>query len=199
MSITATDPVGPTGYVGPSATTGTTIPDTTGVFGSTATAGSSSGSTSDALAATNQLGKDTFLKLMVAQLRNQDPMHPTDSTQFLAQTAQFSTLEQLEEVASQSAAAYSAQMAFGASSLVGKSVSYLADDGSTARGAVTAVRFASAGPVLSVGGAQGGQPVDVPLNQLVSVGATPDNPATPQGTTGTTSTSSSTGTATAGA
>jgi flagellar basal-body rod modification protein FlgD len=38
---------------------------------------------------------ETFLKLLVAQLRNQDPLNPTDSTQFLTQLAQFSQLEQL--------------------------------------------------------------------------------------------------------
>lgn len=38
--------------------------------------------------------KETFLKLLVAQLKNQDPMNPSDGTQFVAQLAQFSTLEQ---------------------------------------------------------------------------------------------------------
>jgi len=39
--------------------------------------------------------KETFLKLLVAQIKNQDPLNPTDSTQFLTQLAQFSQLEQL--------------------------------------------------------------------------------------------------------
>ena len=38
--------------------------------------------------------KDTFLKLLVAQLKNQSPLNPTDGTQFVAQLAQFSQLEQ---------------------------------------------------------------------------------------------------------
>jgi flagellar basal-body rod modification protein FlgD len=42
--------------------------------------------------------EDTFLQLMVAQLKNQDPTSPIDSTQFLSQLAQFSQLEQLIDI-----------------------------------------------------------------------------------------------------
>lgn len=38
--------------------------------------------------------QDTFLQLLVAQIKNQDPLNPTDGTQFLTQLAQFSSLEQ---------------------------------------------------------------------------------------------------------
>jgi len=46
------------------------------------------------------LGKEDFLKLLVAQLRNQDPMSPMDGSEFAAQLAQFSTVEQLIEIGS---------------------------------------------------------------------------------------------------
>jgi flagellar basal-body rod modification protein FlgD len=39
--------------------------------------------------------KEMFLKLLVAQIKNQDPTNPTDGTQFVAQLAQFSQLEQM--------------------------------------------------------------------------------------------------------
>jgi flagellar basal-body rod modification protein FlgD len=58
---------------------------------------SSSSSASSALAgATDQLTKEsTFLQLLVAQIKNQDPLNPTDSIQFVGQLVQFSQLEQL--------------------------------------------------------------------------------------------------------
>ena len=46
----------------------------------------------------NELGQDTFLKLLVAQMKYQDPMSPADSTQFLTQTAQFTQLETLQKI-----------------------------------------------------------------------------------------------------
>jgi len=98
-----------------------------------------------------EMDKDLFLKLMVAQLRNQDPMNPMDSTQFLAQSAQFTTLEKLEEVATSSGQAYAAQMAFGATTLAGKEVTYLDADGAEHSGTVDSVRFDAAGPVLTIG------------------------------------------------
>jgi flagellar basal-body rod modification protein FlgD len=43
--------------------------------------------------------KNTFLKLLVAQLKNQDPLNPADGTQFVTQLAQFSSLEQSTQMA----------------------------------------------------------------------------------------------------
>jgi len=60
--------------------------------------GSSSDPTSSSSNSTASTGTDytqTFLTLLVAQLQNQDPMNPTDSTQFVSQLAQFSELEQV--------------------------------------------------------------------------------------------------------
>ncbi len=46
----------------------------------------------------NVVNKDDFFKMLVAQLKNQDPMKPLDATAFTAQLAQFSSLEKLDNV-----------------------------------------------------------------------------------------------------
>jgi flagellar basal-body rod modification protein FlgD len=113
-------------------------------------------------AATDE-SKEMFLQLMVAQLRYQDPMNPADSSEFLAQNAQFTALEKMQEVADQTAMVLQATTAFGASSLVGRDVSYTLSDGTQGTGAVHGVSFGAAGPVLDVGG------VDVPLASVLAV------------------------------
>jgi len=64
------------------------------VTGATGTTGTATPSTV-AQAANNQLDKDTFLQLLVAQIRNQNPLNPADGVQFVSQLAQFSELEQV--------------------------------------------------------------------------------------------------------
>jgi flagellar basal-body rod modification protein FlgD len=63
---------------------------------STRTTGSSSGS---GATGTDQLGKDDFLQLMVTKLQYQDPLNPMEDEDFIAQLAQFSSLEQMSNIA----------------------------------------------------------------------------------------------------
>lgn len=119
--------------------------------------------TTQATSTTNSVDKDTFLQLLVAQLRYQDPTNPADTSQMMAQTAQFSALEQMQAVAEQTSQLLAAQVAFGASSLVGRTVTYPDSSGAEVTGVVDAVRFEATGPVLVVDGA------DVTVGSVLSV------------------------------
>lgn len=92
----------------------------------------------------NGLGKDAFLKLLVAQLRYQDPMNPADGSEFMAQTAQFTMVEKLEELTA-------SQRESGATGLIGRQVTYVNSIGEPATGVVTGFRATPSGPLLRVG------------------------------------------------
>jgi flagellar basal-body rod modification protein FlgD len=126
---------------------------TTGMFGTAGTS-SSTGKPAD---------KEMFLQLLVAQMRYQDPSNPTDSSQFLAQSAQFTALEKMQAVADQTAALFSAQMAFGATGMIGKQITWSDTDGTTKTGTVRSVAFGAQGPTLDVDGSS------CPIASVISV------------------------------
>jgi flagellar basal-body rod modification protein FlgD len=73
----------------------------------------------------NDLGKNEFLELLVAQLNNQDPMSPQENGEFIAQLAQFSQVEGIEKLNSSMGSllsGYQSSQALQASSLVGRKV-----------------------------------------------------------------------------
>ncbi|HVB38503.1 MAG TPA: flagellar hook capping FlgD N-terminal domain-containing protein [Vicinamibacterales bacterium] len=64
-----------------------------------ASAATTSANSSNALSnATKGLGENAFLQLLVTQLQNQDPLQPQDPTQFVAELAQFSSLDMLTQI-----------------------------------------------------------------------------------------------------
>jgi flagellar basal-body rod modification protein FlgD len=104
--------------------------------------------------------QDTFLKLLVAQLRYQDPSNPADSTQFMAQTAQFTQVEKLGQIADM----MQAQQLIGASALVGRTVTYQDADGVSQTGVVSKTKLNGASePTLVVGN------TDVQLSKVTEV------------------------------
>lgn len=113
--------------------------------------------------ARNEMDKDAFLKLLVTQLKYQDPSKPADSATFLAQTAQFTQVEKLEEMADATTALLASQLRIGASSLVGKTVTYPGPDGSDRTGVVAAATLTGSTPTLRVGD------TDVPLSSITGV------------------------------
>jgi len=118
-----------------------------------------------AVAPKDTLGKDAFLKLLVAQLRYQDPSNPTDSSQFMSQTAQFTQVEKLDEISKANTQMLAAQNLFATSGLVGRTVTYVDAEGVDVSGVVTSATFGAGGPVLKVGTPA----VDVPVGAVKEI------------------------------
>jgi flagellar basal-body rod modification protein FlgD len=114
---------------------------------------STAGATDDATTQVDPqtMGKDTFLKLLVAQLKYQNPMEPVDSSQFMAQTAQFTMVEKLQAMAAQTDALVAGEASQRAAGLLGRQVTYLDDQGVEQTGVVTGTKFGTDGPVLRLG------------------------------------------------
>ena len=133
-------------------------------------------SSTDPLAAafdtTNDLGEDAFMNLLVTQLKNQDPLNPTQNEEMIAQLAQFSSLEQLSELNDnilglavlQQSNALMDQLT-SSSSLIGESVKYVdPESGTESWGTVSSVKIVDGLAVLSIDGG------DVPLANVLEVG-----------------------------
>jgi flagellar basal-body rod modification protein FlgD len=124
---------------------------------------SNDNSTADALTSATSddqsLGKDDFMKLLVAQISHQDPLKPMDDTAFVSQLAQFSSLEQtmgintrLDALSSQEQGIANTQLA----SLVGKSV--------TVKGTITSLDSSGIGSPIAFSLGANAQTVDVNIS-----------------------------------
>jgi flagellar basal-body rod modification protein FlgD len=107
------------------------------------------------------LGKDDFLKLFVAQMQHQDPMNPTDNSEFMAQMAQFSSLEQMSNMAKSNQELASALTLGQAVGLIGRNVTYTDAAGAEQSGVVEKVSTESGSPVLTVAGKSGVLPSSI--------------------------------------
>ncbi len=128
-----------------------------------------------------ELGKEAFMKLLVAQLQNQDPMEPQDNSAFVSQLAQFSSLEQMQQVNEgltslillQQGNALVEQLAQ-ASSMIGMQIAWEGPQGS-GTGVVDSLRVEDGLVVAMVSGKA------VPLIDVVSVQPGPSQDAAPSG------------------
>jgi len=143
---------------------------------STPQTGSNSSSNSVSNAVNKSLGKDDFLKLLTTELTNQDPLQPMDNKDFIAQMAQFSSLEQMNNVSKSvqdlktSMTTYFQQglLSQGAA-LIGKQVSGIDTDGKTViSGKVESVKWLDGNPQLNLLQTDGSYKT-LEMNQITSV------------------------------
>lgn len=122
-------------------------------------------------APSSSLDKDAFLKLLVSQVKNQDPMQPQGSTEYVAQLAQFSSLEQMQNLNDnivglallQQNNALMSQLTQ-SSSLIGQQVEWTdPETGDVRTGEVTSVKLQDGLALLEIDGE------DVPLGNVTQV------------------------------
>ena len=89
---------------------------------------SSSSSTTASSSSENKPIEDTFMELLLAELKHQNPMEPMDSSQMVSQMAQMNTVEQLKSMAESMKAVDKSNNFLTASSLIGKQVAYLNEE-----------------------------------------------------------------------
>lgn len=103
-----------------------------------------------------ELGKQDFLLLMIQQLQNQDPLEPMKNEDFIAQLAQFNSLEQMQNLNKTMESLGNLQILAQTSSMVGKTVTATSADGaSVIGGTVSSVDFSSGTATLVVTGQNG--------------------------------------------
>ena len=100
-----------------------------------------------------ELGQDDFLKLLVTKMGAQDPMNPQADTDFIAQMAQFSSLEQAKTMSTDMDTLKSQQQVLTANGLIGRNVAVTDDSNKqVAQGMVTAVSVDSGSPQVIING-----------------------------------------------
>ena len=116
----------------------------------------------------DQMGKEVFMQLLVAQMRYQDPGNPVDSSQMMSQTATFSQVEKLEQLVNQNASMLVLQESATAGALVGRTATYTDTTGASKTGVVSSVRLASrdSEAVAVING------VSVPVGRLTEIAVT---------------------------
>ncbi|MBO1751264.1 flagellar hook capping protein [Actinotalea sp. BY-33] len=104
-----------------------------------------------ATAAKKEMDSEVFLALLVAQLRNQDPTSPMDTSDMMAQSTQLASMEQLTALTDTSRESFALQMRVAAAGMVGQEVSFVDADGVTQTGIAESVSFAYEVPQVKVG------------------------------------------------
>ena len=95
------------------------------------TTGSTSTASAVTTATNDTLGKDAFLKLLIAELSNQDPLNPMDDREFISQMATFSELEQMQNM-NKTLETMADSNKFNAINYIGKAVAFTKGEGADA-------------------------------------------------------------------
>ena len=121
-----------------------------------------------AASAGNQISIQDFLKILVAQLNNQDPMKPMDNQEFVTQLAQFTSLQQTQEMNDKISSLLTQQATTQSIGLLNRTVD-VSSNGMTVTGTVKGLNFVNGEPQLTVNLDTGAVLTNVSLSSLVSI------------------------------
>jgi flagellar basal-body rod modification protein FlgD len=124
--------------------------------------------TAAAPAAVSSLGLDDFVKVLTTQLTYQDPLKPMDNQEFMAQMAQFTALEQSQQMNDRVQQLIDNQAALQSIGLIGRGIDFSTATGRSS-GTVTALSLQGGSPVLTVALAGGSVLHEVSLSQLIAI------------------------------
>lgn len=116
----------------------------------------------------NGLNVQDFLKILTTQLSYQDPLKPMDNQQFMAQMAQFTTLQQTQEMNEKLGILLGNQAALQSVGLIGRQVD-MNLGGTLLSGAVTALSLAGDSPQITVTTTSGAVIPNISLSQIIAV------------------------------
>jgi flagellar basal-body rod modification protein FlgD len=120
-----------------------------------------------------QMGKDSFLKLLVAQLQHQDPGSPMDSSAFMSQLAQFSSLEQMTNMSTSIQKLNTSNAVTQSVALIGHDLVFTRPDGSSSSGVADGVTLQNGVVAIDVNGES------VSLEAVTAVGPLVSPPTSP--------------------
>jgi flagellar basal-body rod modification protein FlgD len=112
------------------------------------TGSTSTGSTTST--ATNTVNYNTFLQLLIAEMKNQDPTNPTDTSQYMSQFAQMSSVEQAMQTNTKLDALLSSSALSQADGLIGRTATFTDSTGATMSGKIASVSINSDGSIATL-------------------------------------------------
>ena len=115
------------------------------------------------------LDGNAFLKLMIAQLKYQNPFQPMDPTAMMQQTSSLTSVQTLQGLSALQKEILGMQEAATATGFIGKQVTATDASGATTTGVVSGVTYTATGPLLKVAG------TDVPIADITQASNAPGN------------------------
>jgi len=116
-----------------------------------------------AASAFSGMGGDQFMQLLLAEMKNQNPLNPMNDQDFMNQVTQINSLMEMQTMSSNMQAMTLSSQMIQAADLIGKNVSYAANDGTAKSGVVSSVTYQGDQINLGIDGAE------IPLKSLTGV------------------------------